>query len=356
MAQATQNSTAAVREMLPKVLPKDPKDAISGPELVKKLRAMFEIPFTDGSLIVRISQLASDPTSPIARKPDAYGYYLRAPATVFESEIPEKVNSKSPASGKVAKASKEPSSKSEQLEEKFRLLLCRYLESNGHYPVYIDHTKGVRGRFGQNKWKFPDIIDLEWDKGLLDDDEVIDGDDSEAPGVRRLDPDLLAVRRGLGDQPFKITSLELKVAVTLGSLREIFFQTVSNSKWAHKAQLAIAIDITDELITEELRRLGTSFGVAITTYGLSQEKLAALPDAKTIDTLPEDKLEKHLSAIRRTDISGGGERVGLDWEHFADLRYQSEEFEKVIRWISICLDRKRALTFRQYKEYKRLAG
>jgi hypothetical protein len=55
--------------------------------------------------------------------------------------------------------------------------------------------------------------------------------------------------------------MELKTELTLTKVRESFFQCVSNSKWAHHAELAIAEPLTDAVLTEELRRLGAAYGV-----------------------------------------------------------------------------------------------
>jgi uncharacterized protein len=55
----------------------------------------------------------------------------------------------------------------------------------------------------------------------------------------------------------------LKRKVTFANLREVFFQTVSNSSWANESYLVAAeIDKDDELLNE-LKRLSTSFGIGI---------------------------------------------------------------------------------------------
>ena len=113
---------------------------------------------------------------------------------------------------------------------------------------------------GINRWKFPDVVSVNWNVDLIDEQG-------------HFDADMADVMRGLGEQRFMITSTELKVAVTSSSLRSDFFQCVSNSKWAHNAQLAIATEVTDEVLSDELKRLGASYGVTIVSFGLNASAL-----------------------------------------------------------------------------------
>jgi hypothetical protein len=180
----------------------------------------------------------------------------------------------------------------------------------------------VRQQAGINKWKYPDVVAVKW--GVLKDDGG-------------LDKDLLQVRQGLGDQPFRIISTELKVDVTPGSLREVFFQCVSNSRWAHSAQLAIACKITDEKVAEELKRLGTSYDVSVVSFGLSQEFLTALPSAESLLGSSEAAMEKHFASIKFETIASGQERDALDWEHIRDLQTQHPAMIDFFAWIARCL-------------------
>lgn len=111
---------------------------------------------------------------------------------------------------------------------------------------------------------------LEWDVG-----------EAKDAGFR-LDPDLLEVKRSLGEQPFRLSSIELKVELSLADFRAAFFQCVSNSKWAHHAVLAVAAKIADKTLAEELRRLGSSYDVTVLTYGIAREALTDLPSASAI--------------------------------------------------------------------------
>ena len=68
---------------------------------------------------------------------------------------------------------------------------------------------------------------------------------------------------GFGNASIKIYSFELKRKVMLSNLREVFFQTVSNSSWANESYLVTAELSNDEDLMIELKRLSTSFGIGV---------------------------------------------------------------------------------------------
>lgn len=61
----------------------------------------------------------------------------------------------------------------------------------------------------------------------------------------------------------KLYSFEMKVSVDFTTLREYFFQAVSNSSWAHEGYLVVAEIDGDPEFAEELRRLSQSFGIGV---------------------------------------------------------------------------------------------
>ncbi|WP_448190272.1 hypothetical protein [Azospirillum sp. sgz301742] len=97
-----------------------------------------------------------------------------------------------------------------------------------------------RGRNG-NKWLHPDIV------GML------------APGQGWSD----VVRQcsmALPTRKAKLVSVEVKIRLTAGDIRESFFQAVSNSLWANRAYLA-AMEIKGEETLEELNMLCALHGL-----------------------------------------------------------------------------------------------
>lgn len=78
-----------------------------------------------------------------------------------------------------------------------------------------------------------------------------------------FDETTLKLQEQLSITSVKIFSFELKVKLDLSTLRESYFQAVSNSSWANEGYL-VALDISnDPDFVDELRRLNNSFGIGI---------------------------------------------------------------------------------------------
>ena len=278
-----------LRELLARdnFLPIDPAQAISGADLLEKCKAEISDIYLDGSYKTTFSKLVKDPTAPIARKEQGQGYYRRPPQQVLT-----KVEDAEPLAppGDEANA---VTGREHQLEEKFRAFYIRYLKLDDSFPVHIEHTAATRRQAGVNKWKFPDLVVLDWDVGESSDDGFI------------LDKTALQVKLGLGEQPFRLSSVELKVDLTLGTFREFFFQCVSNSMWAHSASLVIACSVSDLLLADELRRLGNSYGVSISAFGFTRDELEALPSASILLQMSENEYEKLLGSRALTKLTPG---------------------------------------------------
>jgi hypothetical protein len=316
------------------VLPDDPNSAISGTDLLVIVRPKLDGDYTDNSLRQTFSVLSADPTSPIARAERGYGYYRR-PAHQQAVTVVSPDGDLAPK-----KRPDDELGREGQLEEKFRAFYLRYVKLENGFPVRIDHLTAQRRQAGVNKWKFPDAVVLTWDVG-----------DSAEAGFS-LDRSTLEVKRGLGEQPFRLGSVELKVELSLSSFREFFFQCVSNSMWAHSALLAIACPISDALLANELRRLGASYGVGVTTFDFSRESLEKLPTATEIMALTDGDFE-HLAATQRENtVSPGALRSHLDWEHIKDLKAQSSEFSEVFDWIARCLRDSKAYSVENYRSLR----
>lgn len=314
--------------LFPTVLPKSADEAINGTELIEIVKPLLEGDYAPQSLRQHFSNMSADPTSAIAKVDQGQGYYLRAsPQPTVVSGDSTQAGSAVPASGAA-----EPGGRGEQREEKFRSFFMRWSESNNLYPMMVEHTKGAKQRAGINKWKFPDVVLLRWEVGAVTDKGF------------RLAKDLLEVKRSLGEQPFRLTSAELKIELTASTLRESFFQCVSNSKWAHTAQLAVACKLTDEVVVEELRRLGASYDVSVVSFGLDSEFLDKLPSAGQLTALPPSDFERLGSGITLSRIALGKDRENLDWEHIRDLMLQSPDLEDMFSWIAYCLEKKTPYT------------
>jgi hypothetical protein len=317
--------------LYPKVLPSDPSKAINGTELLEKVRPLLG-KFAEDSIRQYFSLMSQDPTSSIAKKADGHGYYLRTAESRAGTEpaAPEMVGEQ---------GGREP-----QLEEKFRSIYMRYSEQEqgNQFPIHVEHTRAARRDAGVNYWKFPDIVVLTWEVGKPTDQGY------------RLDPDLLAIKTSLGEPPFSLRSVELKVSLSLLNFRERFFQCVSNSKWAHSAELAVANTLDDDTLSRELRRLGASYDVSIVSYGLSSELLVSLPSASEILKMEAADFEKQIAEkISISRLSTGKQRPTLDWEQINDLR-DLKAFPLLFEWVAHCLDRKRPYRFSEFQQLQKI--
>jgi hypothetical protein len=107
----------------------------------------------------------------------------------------------------------------------------------------IPHQASAKAQFGE--WVHPDIVGVRFPKAMLGESATLE------------------LARAIGASPIRIVSFELKREVKFGNLREAFFQTVSNSSWAHEAYLVAGKWFDDEEFRGELQRLSNAFGVGI---------------------------------------------------------------------------------------------
>ncbi len=320
-----------LEEILPNLLPEKPEAAINGPELAAKV--LEKLPDEkETSIRQYFSVMHTDSTSVLAKIPGRHGYYKRPQLAT------EQTTGLSAKQVKIFEEAEEAASKrDEQREEKFRSIFMRYNElTSGLYSMNIEHTKGKKDEKGLNKWKYPDVVLLNWEVGELLEDEY------------KISNTMLEVRKSLGEQPFKLISNELKAELRFTNFRENFFQCVSNSKWSHIAQLSIAIDITDSKLLEELSRLGKSYDVTITTFGLKGELIDRFPDANQILKMSAQEFDNISKEIKINYINTGRERETLDWEHIKDLKIQNSDFNYLFDWISKCLSAGKAYKFTDF--------
>ena len=327
-----------LRLVLPDLLPEEPVNAVSGTELIGKVRDSITGDYADCSFRQAFSTLAGDPTSPLARLEGSHGYYRRP-----QPQMPQLIG----GATDIEHTSSEPSPTSaagggrqNQSEEKFRALYSRYARWENRFPLRVEHVAGQRQVAGVNKWKFPDLVVLDWDTIETSDNAI------------GLDRSLLEVKRGLGERPFTLSSVELKVELSLGSFREHFFQCVSNSMWAHQACLAVAMPITDSLLGAELRRLGASYGVSVQTFGLTADIISKLPIASDILSMDDEAFEQLSGGINPLMLAPGKVRPSLDWEHIRDMKAQSPDFVNLVDWVARCLRDSRSYPFESFMQLK----
>ena len=326
--KGAQSLTEKIEQVLNEVLPDNPAAALNGTELIQKVLERFPDQ-KENTLRNYFSRLSKDPSSILAKKVDGQGYYRKS-----ISELPLENLSEE----QVEEVKEKARGREIQGEEKFRSVFKKYFEYDDYYPFVIEHTKGKGGKRkgkGMDKWKYPDVVLLQW-KNLMFDDER-----------GKISDTMLNIVTSLGEQPFKLMSVELKVELTASNYREYFFQCVSNSKWAHEPILAVAAKIEPESLVAEVLRLGKAYGVKIITFGLDEEFIERLPNASKILEMEEGKFVDQIAKkIDFKTLTSGTERHGLDWDFIQDLR---KPFEDLFEWISYCLQQKDFFTFEEYE-------
>ncbi len=136
-----------------------------------------------------------------------------------------------------------------QLSEKdLYPILTDYLYGEYHlFSKRINEGKSSnkRGKNG-NKWLHPDIVAIEFLNTEWHDN-------------------LKKLHQAYGDKRIKIWSFEVKLLINRSNVREVFFQTVSNSSWANLGYL-VAQEINQDAI-EELNILSNLHGIGVINIG-----------------------------------------------------------------------------------------
>lgn len=129
-------------------------------------------------------------------------------------------------------------------------------------------------------------------------------------------PDVIEFNRLSDNNSLRLFSFEVKKALNKGNYRESYFQSVSNSSWAHEGYL-VAVDILQEDdFLAELERLASSFGIGI------------------IHLDPADIDGSRILYPARV-------RQSLDWETINKLCEQNPDFEKFLQDVKIDFEGKR---------------
>lgn len=120
---------------------------------------------------------------------------------------------------------------------------------NQVYVKTIFHERSSKNKL--NTWLHPDLVGFsfpvtEWENALIQ------------------------LSAEIGSPFVKFYSFELKRELNVQNLREAFFQTVSNSSWAHYGYLVTAKLSTEESFLEELQRLSQRFGVGVIVLNPNQ--------------------------------------------------------------------------------------
>ena len=167
----------------------------------------------------------------------------------------------------------------------------------------IRHATSRKNEFGE--WVHPDMIGVyypDWRDEVLDLSEMT------------------------GGFVVKLYSFEIKKELSFPTLRESFFQAVSNSSFAHEGYLVAADISTDEDFRSELRRLSASFGIGIIELDIEDPNSShVLVPAREREVLDWDALNK---VAMNKDVQDLLKRIRTD---LRSKEVRSEEYDKILQ-------------------------
>jgi hypothetical protein len=124
-------------------------------------------------------------------------------------------------------------------------LLVWFADSNfGAHCRTIYHEKSLKKGEKQNQWIHPDVVGF-------------------ALTTQDWTHEVVQLAQSTGAPAVRVYSFELKIALDFPTLREYFFQAVSNSSWAHEGYLVAAEIDDDHDFQAEVTRLSQSFGIGV---------------------------------------------------------------------------------------------
>lgn len=184
-------------------------------------------------------------------------------------------------------AEEKPIAEAKYNERDLHPVLVKYLYGNRHFACLtrtIFHEKSSKGKMHQDMWTYPDLIGV-----------YFPYDDFELLTLSTLDI--------LNQKSFKIFSFEVKKTLDLSTLREKYFQAVSNSSWANEGYLVAAEVNDDDKFMSELSLLNSGFGIGVIKLNIEfpeQSEILFYAKQKTnIDINMLDKLINKNSDVQQ---------------------------------------------------------
>ncbi|MFT3990596.1 MAG: hypothetical protein QM680_04220 [Luteolibacter sp.] len=319
-------------DILPSLLPSHPAESIKGTELIRLTRLQLNGNYSDASLRYHFSIMSCDPASPIAKVEKGQGYYRRSAPLPALSSAQELL---SLTQGRLDDMASDDGIVDETMLRirKFRAVVTRYHEINGRFPFAFRQAFSQESPIS-NLWKYPELVLVDWETGGPIDEEMT------------LDETMLSFKQRLGIAPFQLCAARLRIQPSLASYREDFFQTLAVSMWAQSGELIYAAPIEDEALADGLRKLSAAFGVGVVSFGLTAEALNELPSPANILNAHPRETEAIMAKLEINRIAAPHARQQIDWNALGSMRTESEEAEKLIQWLTRCIDERRAEPFK----------
>lgn len=210
-------------------------------------------------------------------------------------------------------------------EEKFKErdlhpLLTKYIYSDRHFKCYaktIFHEKSSRKRKGVNEWLHPDIVGIHFP-------------------FESYTKDTIDFIESLNDCQCRLFSFELKTKVDFSTLREYYFQAVSNSSWAHEGYL-VALEYDDDIeLQDEMLRLNNAFGIGFIKLNAERaEESEIIIASKQKNQLDWDTIDRlvEINSDFKNFINYSKDSISSQRVHDSDFDkiFDDEEIKKHIK-------------------------
>lgn len=305
---------SSLEDILPDILPSDPREAIKGTELIRLVRMKLKGNYSDASLRYHFSFMAAEPDSEIAKVLRGQGYYRR---------IKHRSSEKS-SRGLLPLFTGEGHEDAAAIRAKALALVVRQYDTTGQGVFVFTPPDGER-----QCWSRPDLAVVDWPEGEWDGNSLV------------FDENALERRRIVGAPMVQVKSVCMALMTSGDELRQEFFRTLSSSGWAQVGELVIVGDMPDEGETEDLRRLAADYGIGVVCMEVSYDRLSEMPSAEEIFRASEAECANLLTIFEPVRLATGRTRPrGAEMGEII-----SGEFGALFDWMAACLERGRVDEF-----------
>ncbi|QQL43808.1 hypothetical protein [Sulfuriroseicoccus oceanibius] len=312
-----------LKEILPKILPRESTNAIKGTELIRLVKFQLKQEYSDATLRYHFSILTADPSAPIAKVAQGQGYFLRPNTQQSLESVPSLIGLRQASLNEQLRAPEEIDRDIIHLA-KFRAIVDRWLQSNQRYPFFFDHAYATDAP-ACNSWLYPEIVAADWMVASATDEGI------------KLDPRLIARHRMLGAPMFSLTGMKLRLDVALDSFREDLFQSLSQSDWTNAADFLVASPIDDASLSDDLAALGQAHGVGVVSFGLTPTTLDELPSPERISSMQPLEFDAVTARMRINRLSMPVARPSINWSRVSRGDYASPDIDELFSWLEHCI-------------------
>ncbi|MFP6212754.1 HTH domain-containing protein [Helicobacter pylori] len=195
-------------------------------------------------------------------------------------------------------------------EKDLHPLLVKFLSEDPNFKLLcktICHEPCKKGKGGQNKWSYPDIVGVYFP-------------------YNKYKQETLSFLHHTGQERHKLFSFEFKKELSFSNLKASYFQAVSNSSWANEGYLVV-FNIDDEVLNE-LRRLNRSFGIGVIKLesGISNSKILLPAKEREIDIPTLNMLIEQSPKYFKPFM----EKINKQIEKGLDTAIEIEGFDEVL--------------------------